>query len=96
MSEKAKSEAKPENTNKKIKKAKINRPLVQVRGTSETEKRSFTLSKSCWDRLDSYAEFLTDFNGTKISSEQILEARIDDLKRDRAWTEWRKKKGTDS
>ena len=96
MNEKAKSETKHENVpSKKPKKEKTTRPLVHVRGTSETEKRSFTLSKSCWDTLDSYADFLTDFNGAKISSEQILEARIEDLRRDRAWLEWKKKR-TDS
>ncbi len=61
------------------------KPMVQITGSAAQEKRSFTLSKTTWEVLDRYVDFLGKYYNGKVTPEQVLAARIEDLQRDRAW-----------
>jgi hypothetical protein len=67
------------------------KPLVEISASAENEKRSFVLSKTTWEILDQYVDFLKQYyNGSKVTPEQVIEARIKDLQRDRVWLSFRK------
>lgn len=70
------------------------KPLVQISTSAEQEKRSFTLSKTTWEVLDRYVDFLGKYYNGKVTAEQVLEARIEDLQRDRAWLASQRKSNT--
>jgi hypothetical protein len=89
--EKTKHEAPKTEKKKPVKKPKPHQPMVRITASAELEKRTISLSKTTWEILDGYLEFLSSFYGSKVTQEQVLESRIETLLKDRMWSDWKQK-----